>query len=558
MKRTILFLFFLSTLIYAQNSWNLVWTLNEYPFIHGEPKPGSEMSVVKAGFDTDEDGWGEFLCAWTDMSAAGNYILMYEASGDNKYDLVWYYKYPVSTSTFPGIVIGDIDNNGKVEIITTLPSVVSATNPNPPRLWVFEWNGVKGENKYGRYVNDISEPTSEWNYNLDDGIDFRPYSLIIEDIDNDGRNELITGVRQSARPGGTKREVLVASVTGELGGFGSWVVEYNFQDTFGGSIYNVTTGDLDNDGNKEIYALIWDMFTLRIIECTGEGQYTITTNLDKIYQDAGIDYGSVDGVRVADVNNDGVNEWYMAGTETKNSLFMISGITDVSAITKDDVKEFYHIPIIDQGKFRTMHIADPDKDGKLSLLIAGERNGQIYDLEYKGEGDPADSTSWDLSIIFDIWEKSGIVAPGLSPRFFYGSPAADMDRDGKDEYLFVNYSSDFTAWTDDAYLYMIEIDAAVGVKSETYLVPSSIELKQNYPNPFNPSTVIEFGLNKMQQTKLVVYDLLGREIATLVNETLPAGSHRVAFDAGNISAGTYFYTLTAGNTVKTNKMILLK
>ena len=79
------------------------------------------MAIVKAGFDTDQDGWGEFLCAWTDLDS--NYTLMYEATGDNTYELVWSFLHPVPANTFAGIVVGDIDNNDIVEIIITSPYI---------------------------------------------------------------------------------------------------------------------------------------------------------------------------------------------------------------------------------------------------------------------------------------------------------------------------------------------------------------------------------------------------------------------------------------------------
>jgi hypothetical protein len=212
-----------------------------------------------------------------------------------------------------------------------------------------------------------------------------------------------------------------------------------------------------------------------------------------------------------------------------------------------------------------MYMADPDKDGNLSMMIAGERNGQIFDVEYKGEGDPADSASWDVNVIFDIWEESGFdmnATPSLSPRLFYGHPADDMDNDGKDEYLFVNYSTDHSVWDGDAYVWILEIDEATDVNNDAGLLPSSIELKQNYPNPFNPATNIEFSLNKMSDVKLVVYDVLGRELETIVNQQLPAGIHSYNFNAAGYSTGIYYYSLYTGNEsfnkVLTRKMLLLK
>ncbi|MCP5060850.1 MAG: VCBS repeat-containing protein, partial [Ignavibacteriae bacterium] len=420
---TLLVIVFFPLIAIAQNNWDVVWTMDEKPFL--DPKTDSEIAIVKAGFDTDEDGWGEFLCAWTDKEF--NYLLMYEASADNTYDLVWYWEYPVPSNTFAGIAVGDFDNNGLTEIVTTVPTVVN--NDSPKRLWVFEWNGVQGENKYGKgdELGSITA-TNSWNFGLPVGIDFRPYGLTIEDIDNDGKNELIVGVRMGDRG----REIVIVRATGNLSAFGTFETEFSFQESFGGSLYNVTTGDLDNDGNKEIYGLIWDQMTIRFFETTGANQYELVTSLDQVT--AGVDYGALDGVRVADANNDGVNEMYIAGTEPDNTIFMVTNISDVSQITATDFVPFYQIPQKEEGKFRSMQVADPDGDGNLDLMIAGEKNGQIFDLEYKGSGDPADSSNWELNTIFDIFEYAPDTVGTLTPRFFYGSPAGDMDNDGKQEY----------------------------------------------------------------------------------------------------------------------------
>ena len=88
-----------------------------------------------------------------------------------------------------------------------------------------------------------------------------------------------------------------------------------------------------------------------------------------------------------------------------------------------------------------MVVGDPDQDGKLSLMIAAEKNGQIYDLEYKGEGDLADSSSWELTIAYDAFEQAALdlgdsLASSLSPRLYYGAIAGDMDGDGLIEYVF--------------------------------------------------------------------------------------------------------------------------
>jgi len=88
--------------------------------------------------------------------------------------------------------------------------------------------------------------------------------------------------------------------------------------------------------------------------------------------------------------------------------------------------------------------------------------------------------------------------------------------------------------------------------------PSVFSLAQNYPNPFNPSTVLSFNIPYSSFTILAVHDLLGREVATLVNESKPAGSYQIEFDASGLPSGVYFYKLTAGRFVETRKMVLLR
>ena len=89
-------------------------------------------------------------------------------------------------------------------------------------------------------------------------------------------------------------------------------------------------------------------------------------------------------------------------------------------------------------------------------------------------------------------------------------------------------------------------------------VPSQFVLEQNYPNPFNPSTKIQFSIVHRQLTIVKVYDVLGREVATLVNAVKEPGTYTVEFDASSLASGVYFYRLQAGTYVETRKLLLLK
>jgi len=93
---------------------------------------------------------------------------------------------------------------------------------------------------------------------------------------------------------------------------------------------------------------------------------------------------------------------------------------------------------------------------------------------------------------------------------------------------------------------------------EEQISPNDFYLSQNYPNPFNPSTRIQYQVSSSALVTLKVYDVLGNEVATLVNEERPAGSYEVDFNTFYLSSGIYYYQLRAGDFIETKKMILMK
>ena len=110
----------------------------------------------------------------------------------------------------------------------------------------------------------------------------------------------------------------------------------------------------------------------------------------------------------------------------------------------------------------------------------------------------------------------------------------------------------------DTQTYTLHVHPTVGIDSETNQVPQQYVLHQNHPNPFNPITKISYQISELSFVTLTVYDVLGSEIITLVNEEKPLGNYEVEFGATTLPSGIYFYKLQAGKFVETKKMVLMK
>ncbi len=106
--------------------------------------------------------------------------------------------------------------------------------------------------------------------------------------------------------------------------------------------------------------------------------------------------------------------------------------------------------------------------------------------------------------------------------------------------------------------YSNEASLLVDVKGEETGIPSDYSISQNYPNPFNPTTKIKFALPKSGMIKIIIYDLLGRKVETLVNSEMEAGYHEINVDVNNLPSGIYLYRMEAGSFTSTRKFVLLK
>jgi hypothetical protein len=153
---------------------------------------------------------------------------------------------------------------------------------------------------------------------------------------------------------------------------------------------------------------------------------------------------------------------------------------------------------------------------------------------------------------------------GLDPRPVWGSPALTGAKTLNDDYFDqTSYVGAFgsrlwiTGWTALDQLGYVGVISGVE-EDQLNAIPSAYTLTQNYPNPFNPSTSIQYALPQASNVKLTVYNVLGQEVAVLVNGLKSAGTHQVNWNANDLTSGIYVYRLEAGANIITKKMTLLK
>ncbi len=162
-----------------------------------------------------------------------------------------------------------------------------------------------------------------------------------------------------------------------------------------------------------------------------------------------------------------------------------------------------------------------------------------------------DVAQWNFNLTGAYNDRGDGTVPGNASGYA-STYEVEFDEKG---YL---YSQSYYGWTVEKWAYQGELPVITSVEQLGLTVPESFSLAQNYPNPFNPATTIEFSLPNAAHVSLRVYDMLGREVAVLVNEERTAGSYRVTFDARSLPSGTYLYSLRAGSSQEIRKMVLVK
>lgn len=186
----------------------------------------------------------------------------------------------------------------------------------------------------------------------------------------------------------------------------------------------------------------------------------------------------------------------------------------------------------------SVYAVDVDGDGDMDVLSASEDDSKISWYENDGN---------------ENFTPHTITTGANTASSVY---AIDVDGDGNIDVLSASILDDKIAW------YESDLVNSVAISNE---IPIEFSLSQNYPNPFNPSTTINYSIPELSLVTVKIYDVLGKEVANLVNEEKATGTYAVEFNTTDLPSGPYFYRLQvypanggAGDFVQSRKMILLK
>ncbi|HLT24119.1 MAG TPA: choice-of-anchor D domain-containing protein [Ignavibacteria bacterium] len=470
---------------------------------------------------------------------------------------------------------------------------------------------VSTENYHTICYNGNSSVTADilWIYNTHFGtintgsVDWQDAMQTIPDIDGDGIMDVIIGCA-----GGNE---MVYAISGRSG---QKIWEYgNPSTTDDGDIMGIRTDrDYNNDGKMDV--LISASGTqnggrhaaICVNGLNGTEIFNVTQTAGFTYDIVATDFGGAislgndgppylvngfnsSGVsawsypvlgavwcmrQVPDLNNDGIKDVMGYYTQSFGSgfLFAVTGDAGAELWTKDlgqgNNGNMAFFPDLDGNGFDEVISSGPQTihriDIKTDSVQWSYSPSASYSRGIDNIGDVNGDSIADVAVIMQNPPKVIVLDGSKGAVLFEYSLGAGINQRG-DRIASLgdvddNNSNEFVAGSRDGKVICFSggPDGTVGIQTISNVIPDKFSLQQNYPNPFNPTTKIKFDIPQNAKVSLKVYDVLGREVANLVNSQLIAGVYEYTFEGSAFSSGIYFYTLETENFKETKKMLLVK
>lgn len=406
---------------------------------------------------------------------------------------------------FGPMTFGDTDGDGKIEIILADFSTFT-------RIYDYE---CTGDNTY------VSRNTQTYMTHTNNGESAA--ALFIGDLNKNGKKEIIC-LRGDITNGG---EVRVWEQNGTIGSH-----------TYS-NIYNYTTvsylfgkggiGDSDGDGYDEIFLTMGGMPVFNTFIRRIEFDSVSNSFQHLLFEAPSI--GLPTSYRVFNIDGTGLPEVISTHNSNNTAASYIYRSTGPNSYIKVD-------SIFETSDNNSMMSCDVKilTGNSMPSIVYGSFNGRTYVYTYTG-------TAF-------VKDYQNLNYPGSAIRRVYWLPWSGYD----------GYFNTWSSSSSNGTFYLYKRDIQVGITNQNS-VPDKFSLDQNYPNPFNPATKVCFSIpaiNGSMRVKLAVFDIMGRELAVLINEEKKPGDYKVEWNAFGFSSGIYFYRLTYGDKSLTRKMILIK
>ncbi len=550
---------------------------SQIPTLYFEPKViDSSRSLYGAASipmitDFEKDGESEIVTFTVSKTTAVQPITMLyalDAKGNN------YKNFPKGFDDVPlDFASGDLNGNGYLEIVVRFKNKIDAIDLNGNRMPGFPieyvTNGLDNISFISLYDLDnngkleiiVSRYYEVCVYNFNGTLrdnwpqripGFARYNPAICDLDNDGKAEIILN---TYKPNGIVIDSAAIFVFKENGSsFGyKWP---HFHDS-GYYSWSSSPSVYRDPKSNEITIL---NVSGKIIDGMAYGRHKFMKLnkygeilIEKFHQEY-FDFGTL---VIGDIDKDGIYE-FASGTQTGFSLTAFdNSLNIIQGWPQGGGGEHY----------ATAFIGKLTNENSLNVInntwIADDSGGYIFAYKKNGSNlpwSPLRTSGLVNSIAFsDINNDGNVELISLSTITGNETIISIWTFPG------ISYTNDDFPWPQyghDRYrtnqFGFIPPDEPVGIKPLNTNVPASFNLYQNFPNPFNPATSIKFDIAKSGNVKLVIFDMLGKKISTLINEKLSPGTYQVSFDGSSLSSGIYFYQLQGENYLKTMKMILIK